>query len=145
MKLEIVEVLTNDRDLTKRHIAFLTSELEGLKAKSQLPADEELRLKEIELRLTDCANYLANLEEQLTLAVAELSKRIRQLDNELYSLVLFERHVLLRTIRDTASNLGLNLSAAYKLNCQARNAYNVANGIQPHKDPRGRRKGTPNT
>lgn len=46
MRLETVEKLTNDRDLAQRHIAFLETEIERLKAKNELTADELLRLKE---------------------------------------------------------------------------------------------------
>lgn len=145
MRLELVETLTNDKNLVQRHIAFLVSELEGLKAKPELPADEELRMKEIALRINDCKAYLETLEAQLPLAVAELSKRIRQLDNEKYSLILFEKHILLNSLRDMAEKLGLNLNMIYQLHYKARNAYNVANGIEPYKDPRGRKKGNPNT
>lgn len=145
MKLEVVELLTRDRDLTKRHIAFLASERDKLmKAKTELLADEQTRIEEIALRINDCTAYLETLEAQLPLAVAELSKRIRQLDNAKYSLILFERYICLNSLRDMTEKLGLNLNMIYQLHYKARNAYNVANGIQPYKDPRGRRKGTPN-
>lgn len=144
MKLEIVEVLTNDRDLTKRHIDFLTAEYESLKAKTELLADEQTRSEEIALRINDCKAYLETLEAQLPLAVAELSKRIRQLDNAKYSLILFEKYICLNSLRDMTEKLGLNLNMIYQLHYKARSAYNVANGIEPYKDPRGRKKGNPN-
>lgn len=141
MRLETVARLTNDRDLAKRHILFLSAELEVLNSKDELTADESLRLKETEIRLSDCKAFLADTERELQEAIPELSRRIRQLDNELFSLILFERHILLRTIKETAGNLNLNMSAAYALNCRARDAYNATNGIDPYKDPRGRKKG----
>lgn len=142
MRLETVEKLTNDRDLAQRHILFLAAELESLKAKSELSADEQLRLKETEIRLSDCREFLAETERKLQEAIPELSRRIRQLDNELFSLILFERHILLRTIKETAGKLNLNMSAAYQLNCRARDAYNKQEGIPLYKDNRGRRKGS---
>lgn len=141
MRLETVEKLTNDRDLAQRHILFLAAELESLKAKSELSADEQLRLKETEIRLSDCREFLAETERKLQEAIPELSRRIRQLDNELFSLILFERYVVLKTVKQLAYELDLNLTAAYAMHTKARDAFNAANGIQPYKDPRGRRKG----
>lgn len=141
MKLEVVESLTRDRDLAQRHFSFLSAELEVLNSKAELTADEQLRLKETEIRLSDCKAFLDDTERKLKESIPELSRRIRQLDNELFSLILFERHILLRTIKETAGKLNLNMSAAYQLNCRARDAYNKQEGIPLYKDPRGRRKG----
>lgn len=141
MRLETVEKLTNDRDLAQRHILFLAAELESLKAKSELSADELLRLKEEKLRLSDCKAFLDDTERKLKEAIPELSRRIRQLDNELFSLILFERYVVLKTVKQLAYELDLNLTAAYAMHTKARDAYNAANGIELYKDPRGRRKG----
>ena len=140
MRLETVEKLTNDRDLAQRHILFLAAELETLKAKDKLSADEQLRLKETKIRLSDCREFLAETERKLKESIPELSRRIRELDNELYSLILFERYVVLKTVKQLAYELDLNLTAAYAMHTKARDAYNLANGIQPYKDPRGRRK-----
>ena len=141
MRLETVEKLTNDRDLAQRHILSLAAEIESLKAKDKLSADEQLRLKETEIRLSDCREFLAETERKLKESIPELSRRIRQLDNELFSLILFERYVVLKTVKQLAYELDLNLTAAYAMHTKARDAYNLANGIQPYKDPRGRRKG----
>lgn len=144
IRLETVEAITADRDLVKRHIAFLTAELESLKAKTELLADEQTRSEEIALRINDCKAYLETLEAQLPLAVAELSKRIRQLNNAKFSMILFEKYVCLHSLRDIAEKLGLTLNTIYHAHCNARDAYNLANGIQPYKDSRGRKKGNPN-
>lgn len=141
MRLETVEKLTNDRDLAQRHIAFLETEIERLKAKNELTADELLRRKETEIRLSDCKAFLADTEHKLQRSIPELSRRIRQLDNELFSMILFERYVVLKTVKQLAYELDLNLTAAYAMHTKARDAYNAANGIELYKDPRGRRKG----
>lgn len=141
MKLETVEKLTRDRDLAQRHFSFLSAELEVLNSKAELTADELLRLKEEKLRLSDCKAFLADTERKLKEAIPELSRRIRQLDNELFSLILFERYVVLKTVKQLAYELDLNLTAAYAMHTKARDAYNAANGIELYKDPRGRRKG----
>ena len=145
MKLEVVEVLTNDRDLVKRHIGFLQSELESLRVKAGLLADEELRMKEIELRLADCTLYLAQLEQQLPKAIEELTTRIKRLSNLNFELLLTERYVLLKPMRVIAEELRMNVTAVYSAHNRAKKAYNEQNNIPFYQDPRGRRKGTPNT
>lgn len=75
MHLETVEQLTHDRDLAQRHILFLSAELESLNSKAELTADEQLRLKEEKLRLSDCKAFLADTEHKLQRAIPELSRR----------------------------------------------------------------------
>ena len=140
MRLDTVEKLTTDRDLVKRHSAFLSSECERLQAKTELSADEQLRLKEIEIRLSDCKLYLAETERELQQAVPEPAKRIRQLGNEKFSLILFEKYVLLKRLRDISETLGLSPSATYNMHTAARDEYNKLFDIPPYKDPRGRKK-----
>lgn len=145
IRLETVEAITADRDLVKRHIIFLSAEYEGLKAKTQLLADEELRLKEIELRLADCTLYLAKLEQELPAAIAELSTRIKRLGNLNFELLLTERYVLLKPMRVIAEELAMNVTAVYAAHNRAKKAFNEQNNLPFVQDPRGRRKGTPNT
>lgn len=139
MRLETVEKLTRDRDLAKRHIAFLTAEHDHLKQKKELTADEQLRLQETEIRLSDCTLYLAQLEPQLEKAVSELAQKIRALDNENFSLILFERYILLKPMKLIATTLGLNQTAIYAAHTAARDAYNKAHNISCYKDARGRK------
>lgn len=143
MRLDTVERLTNDINLATRHIEFLTDEYDQLKGISNLTPSEAIHLREVRLHLTDCKEYLAQLEPQLESAITELAKNIRKLNNKSYAMILFERYICLKPIRIVAEELGLNLTAAYALHTQARDAYNALQGIKPYKDPRGRKKGTP--
>ena len=111
MRLETVELLTRDRDLASRHIVFLTAERDRLKEKNDLSADEQLRLAGIETRLNDCKLYLAQLEPQLEKAIPELAQKIRQLKDEKFSLLLFERYICLKPIKFIAQELNLNKKA----------------------------------
>lgn len=140
MRLETVEKLTRDRDLAARHVSFLTAERDKLKNKSELAADESLRLKEIETRLADVKIYFAQLEPQLQAAIVELSQKIRQLEDKKFSALLFERYILLVPLRTIAKNLNLTDTAAYEAHSKARDAYNTAQGIPLYKDNRGRKK-----
>lgn len=140
MRLETVENLTRDRDLAARHIQFLSAERDKLKNKSELAADESLRLKEIETRLADVKIYFAQLEPQLQAAIVELSQKIRQIEDKQQSLILFEKYILLKPLRTIAKNLNLNDTAAYQAHSKARDAYNTAQGIPLYKDSRGRKK-----
>jgi hypothetical protein len=143
MRLETVERLTHDIDLATRHIEFLTDESDQLKKTSGLSPTEKTHLREVILHLSDCKEYLAQLEPQLESAITELAENIRKLNNKSYAMILFERYICLKPIRIVADELGLNLTAAYALHTQARDAYNALQGIKPYKDPRGRKKGTP--
>lgn len=140
MRLETVENLTRDRDLAARHISFLTAERDKLKNKSELAADESLRLKEIETRLADVKIYFAQLEPQLQAAIVELSQKIRQMEDKQQSLILFEKYILLKPLRTIAKKLNLNITAAYHAHAKARDAYNTAQGIPLYKDSRGRKR-----
>lgn len=140
MRLETVENLTRDRDLAARHIQFLSAERDKLKNKSELAADESLRLKEIETRLADVKIYFAQLEPQLQAAIVELSQKIRQMEDKQQSLILFEKYILLKPLRTIAKKLNLNNTAAYQAHAKARDAYNTAQGIPLYKDSRGRKK-----
>lgn len=140
MRLETVENLTRDRDLAARHIQFLSGERDKLKNKSELAADESLRLKEIETRLADVKIYFAQLEPQLQAAIVELSQKIRQMKDKQQSLILFEKYILLKPLRTIAKKLNLNITAAYHAHAKARDAYNTAQGIPLYKDSRGRKK-----
>lgn len=140
MRLETVENLTRDRDLAARHIQFLSGERDKLKNKSELAADESLRLKEIETRLADVKIYFAQLEPQLQAAIVELSQKIRQMEDKQQSLILFEKYILLKPMRTIAEKLNLNITAAYHAHAKARDAYNTAQGIPLYKDSRGRKK-----
>lgn len=140
MRLETVENLTRDRDLAARHIQFLSGERDKLKNKSELTADESLRLKEIETRLADVKIYFAQLEPQLQAAIVELSQKIRQMEDKQQSLILFEKYILLKPLRTIAKKLNLNTTAAYQAHSKARDAYNTAQGIPLYKDSRGRKR-----
>lgn len=140
MRLETVENLTRDRDLAARHISFLTAERDKLKNKSELAADESLRLKEIETRLADVKIYFAQLEPQLQADIVELSQKIRQMEDKQQSLILFEKYILLKPLRTIAKKLNLNITAAYHAHAKARDAYNTAQGIPLYKDSRGRKR-----
>lgn len=140
MRLETVENLTRDRDLAARHIQFLSGERDKLKNKSELAADESLRLKEIESRLADVKIYFAQLEPQLQAAIVELSQKIRQIEDKQQSLILFEKYILLKPLRTIAKKLNLNITAAYHAHAKARDAYNTAQGIPLYKDSRGRKR-----
>ena len=140
MRLETVENLTRDRDLAARHISFLTAERDKLKNKSELAADESLRLKEIETRLADVKIYFAQLEPQLQAAIVELSQKIRQMEDKQQSLILFEKYILLKPMRTIAEKLHLNITAAYHAHAEARDTYNTAQGIPLYKDNRGRKR-----
>lgn len=139
MKLETVEQLTRDRDLASRHVIFLSAERDKLKAKKELSADEKLRLNEIEPRLNDCRVYLAQLEPKLEKAIPILAQKIRQLPDEKLSWILFERYVLLKSMKTIAQELNLNINLAYSIHTQARDAYNTQEGIPLYKDNRGRK------
>ena len=144
MRLETVEQLTRDRDLVSRHVIFLSAERDKLKAKEakgELSTDDRLRLNEIESRLPDCKAYLAQIEPQLELSILELAEKIRQLPDEKFSLILFERYVLLKPLKAIAQELGLNITSAYALHTKARNLYNEQENIPYYQDPRGRKKG----
>lgn len=143
MRLDTVERLTNDINLATRHISFLTAERDRLKEVANLSPTEQIRLHEVELHLTDCKDYLLKLEPKLQSAIVELATNIRELDSKPYKMILFERYICLKTLKVIAEELGLNLNAAYALHTQARDAYNTLQGIEPYKDPRGRKKGTP--
>lgn len=140
MRLETVENLTRDRDLAARHIQFLSGERDKLKNKSELAADESLRLKEIETRLADVRIYFAQLEPQLQAAIVKLSQKIRQMGDKQQSLILFEKYILLKPMRTIAEKLHLNITAAYHAHAKARDTYNTAQGIPLYKDSRGRKR-----
>lgn len=143
MRLETVELLTRDRDLIKRHIFFLAAERDSLNAKNNLTADEQLRLNSLAPRIADSIKYLADVETRLLKAIPELDSRIKQLENNFFSTLLYERYVLLKSIKTVAKSLGITLTAAYAMHTQAREAYNLLYEITPYKDPRGRKKGNP--
>lgn len=143
MRLETVEVLTHDRDLARRHVIFLNTERDHLKAKNELSAEEQLCLTGIESCLEDCMLYLASLEPQVAKAISELEQKIRQIENVFFSSLLFERYILLKPMKQIAQELNLKLNTAYAIHAKARDAYNLLQGITPYKDSRGKKKGTP--
>ena len=143
MRLETVELLTRDRDLLKRQVIFLSATRDRLKAKNSPDADEQLRFNGIETRLQDCIEYLAVLEHELQKAIPELEKNIGELENPAHKAFLFERYILLTPIKFIAEKLHVNLTAAYAMHTQARDAYNLLHEIPLYKDERGRKKGTP--
>ena len=139
IRLETVEKLTKDRDLVQRHIKFLTAARDKLKAKGELTAEDLATLYSIEDRLKDCKAYLDEIVPALAKAVAELSHSLRQMHDKRQSTLLFERYIVLRSIRDIAQEFGYPLTAVYEWHRKARDAYNAANGIPLYKDKRGRR------
>lgn len=140
MRLETVEKLTHERDLAKRHLALLAEERATLKDSGELSEDEQLRLQELSVRYSDCKMYLAATEPQLKHAVPELARKIRQLENPQFSLLLFERYVLLKPLKEIGEKLHINQTAVYSAHDRARNAYNDFYGIPRYKDKRGRKK-----
>lgn len=140
IRLETVEKLTKDRDLAQRHIKFLTAARDKLKAKGELTAENLATLYSIEDRLSDCKAYLDEIVPALEKAVAELSHSLRQMSDTKQSLLLFERYIVLRSIRDIAAEFDYPLTAVYEWHRKARDAYNAANGIPLYKDNRGRPK-----
>lgn len=138
MKLEIVGILTHDCNLAKRHVAFLTRQLDQLKSKGELSADDQLRLKDIEAHLNSCQLYFETLEPQLKKAIPELTEKIRKLENPNLSAILFERYILLKPLKHIAKEMGLPVNVLYSKHVLARDAYNTQEGIPLYKGPRGR-------
>ena len=140
MRLETVAILDNNIRQATRHIQFLSSERDKLKKKSELTAEDSLRLKELETRLADVKIYFAQLEPQLQAAIVELSQKIRQMEDKQQSLILFEKYILLKPMRTIAEKLHLNITAAYHAHAEARDTYNTAQDIPLYKDNRGRKR-----
>lgn len=140
VRLETVEMLTKDRDLAQRHIKFLTAARDKLKAKAEMTAEDLATLYSIEDRLKDCKAYLDEIVPALAKAVTELANGLRQMSDKRQSLLLFERYIVLRSIRDIAQEFGYPLTRVYEWHRKARDAYNAANGLRFTRDKRGRRR-----
>lgn len=140
IRLETVEMLTKDRNLVQRHIKFLTAARDKLKAKGEMTAEDLATLYSIEDRLKDCKAYLAEICPALEKAVFDLAHNLRQMSDKKLSILLFERYIVLRSIRDIAQEFGYPLTCVYEWHRKARDEYNAANGIPLTRDNRGRRR-----